>query len=1298
MAPWPVVDRVVEVIADRGDDPSGRYSYGSGFVVAGSTVLTSAHVVAGAKDVWLRRVDKTELKARLDPAFVGDPAGEKAPDLALVSITDESWPGAPGVGLGRVERNHPSGGPVAGRSVGYPWFAEQERHGMVRDLVDVSGQIPLLSHAAVGGLLGLEVTVEPPARPGGDPNKTQWSGMSGAPVFAAGRLVGVVAEHARRAGDSSILAAPLTALEADPQHPLWGPGVAEPSRWWQRLGAAGGSASLVGVPAPREAPYWATIRQNVRVLQARMPRLLSRTDDLERIAEFAGGTEGYRWLTGGAYAGKSALLYMAVTVGALENTKVVAYFLSRRAGDADASRFLEATVPQLELFFDEPAKGLPTRDRFNQLWQRAEQEAKADGHHLLLVVDGLDEDLHPPGQPFVVSFLPVVSSRYGHVLVSSRPYPDLQGKLDPGHPLAACQPVPVEPFRGAANLAAQAEAEIDTLINDDADDHLALDVLGLLTAAGGPLAVHDLASLRADQDPPPPAVKLNVRRLVAERAARSLEPVGSADEPRYQFAHVRLLEHARAKEELTDPSYRDRIHAFAGRWRDRGWPPPNPAQAGTPRYLLDTYPATLAGDPEYPGLFPADPGRLAALAGDLDWATTALQVVGVNRVLATLASAAALAPSDASVAGLAATVGAAARHLSGPSPVSQPADVMRQLCLHATEYRIENLAAQLRGRLAHQLDPDPVPVWTARVTPVPAVVLGAQEGPVVGLGVLADGRVVSGGDDGRLLLWDPHQPDLSFQFGAHEGAVGGLAVLADGRVVSGGDEDGRVLLWDPRQRGQPFQLGGHKGGVSALGVLPDRRVITGGNEGQLLLWNLRNPGQPLELGSHDGAVSAVGVLADGRVVSFGSEGLVLLWNPHKLRQPVQLGTHESDDGAVGVLADGRVVSGGLDGRLLLWNPRQPRQPVELGSHEGGVMRVGVLADGRVVSGGLDGRLLLWNPYQPGQPVELGAHDYMVRAIGVLADGQVVSGGEEGRVLLWRPRQPDQFLQFSAYDIGVGAVVVLPDGRVVSGAVDGRLLLWDPPKSSQPLELGVHDGGVESLAVLADGRVVSGGVDGQVLLWNPREPGKPLQLGAHEYGVKAVGVLADGRVVSGAVDGRVLLWDSRKPRQPLELGVHDGLVKAVGVLPDGRVVSGGENDVRVLLWDPSKPRQPLELGVHDGGVEAVGVLPDGRVVTGGWEGRVLVWDPGKPGEPLELGRHDGAVVAVGVLADGRVVTGAWEGERLRVWDLRRPLQPVAEVGTPVTALHVGPVGKSGNQQLLVAEPLSLWDISLGHDQR
>jgi WD40 repeat protein len=72
--------------------------------------------------------------------------------------------------------------------------------------------------------------------------------------------------------------------------------------------------------------------------------------------------------------------------------------------------------------------------------------------------------------------------------------------------------------------------------------------------------------------------------------------------------------------------------------------------------------------------------------------------------------------------------------------------------------------------------------------------------------VLPDGRVVSGGDDRRVLVWDPSRPGSGpVELGHHDGWVNAVAVLPDGRVVSGGD-DRRVLMWNVTQ-GQVAQLG-----------------------------------------------------------------------------------------------------------------------------------------------------------------------------------------------------------------------------------------------------------------------------------------------------------------------------------------------------------------------------------------------------------------------------------------------------------------------------------------------------------
>jgi hypothetical protein len=621
VASVPLAARLVEVIADHGESTTERYRYGSGCIVGGRTVLTAAHVVAGAQQVQVRDPHKRLFSATMDPRFVGDPDGP-GPDLALVEIDDPGFAEElPPIGLAAIDRDSATDEPVERcHAIGYPWFAETPSPAAVRDTVDAIGVVPVLSKLAAG-LLSVQVSISPRPLPPEDKRlaESEWSGMSGAPVVAAGRLLGVVTEHAPREGPSAITAVPLTALEQDSAHPGWGPGVTDPAAWWARLGVTGLSdlQLLPAVPERSRPAYWATVREFGRTLHRRMPQLLGRERDLADIAAFATGPAGYRWLVGGAYAGKTALLYEAVTAGLPDEVDVMCYFLSRRASDADSSRFLAAAVPQLAYLcgLDPP---VADRDQFYALWAQASERSAETGRPLLLVIDGLDEDIRPTGLPSVASLLPTLVEGRVHVLLASRPYPELPVDVPDGHPLKQSSiPLELTPFEGAQELADLARQEIYNLTHGiDADT--AVDVLGFLTAAAGSLSVRDLAILSNNLASPSAAQSRRVRRLVTEQAARSLDPVGSTEQPRYQFAHLSILEYTQATEELGDPEYRNRIHRWAEWWRDRGWPISPNASESTPRYLLDSYPGTLA----------SEPSRLVGLMSDVGWVDVAIQSMG----------------------------------------------------------------------------------------------------------------------------------------------------------------------------------------------------------------------------------------------------------------------------------------------------------------------------------------------------------------------------------------------------------------------------------------------------------------------------------------------------------------------------------------------------------------------------------------------------------------------------------------------------------------------------------------------
>ena len=150
------------------------------------------------------------------------------------------------------------------------------------------------------------------------------------------------------------------------------------------------------------------------------------------------------------------------------------------------------------------------------------------------MVDGLDEDFYPTHSPSVASSLPTLVEERAHVLVTSRPRPHLPDDMPEGHPRhgysSGSRSVRGQPGSGEA-----AEKELRDLIRGP-DPALALTVLGLLTAAAGPLSARDLADLTVDAGRPSAALRAQVMRLITEDAARSLEPVGSGEFVGYKFA------------------------------------------------------------------------------------------------------------------------------------------------------------------------------------------------------------------------------------------------------------------------------------------------------------------------------------------------------------------------------------------------------------------------------------------------------------------------------------------------------------------------------------------------------------------------------------------------------------------------------------------------------------------------------------------------------------------------------------------------------------------------------------------
>ncbi|MEI4231346.1 c-type cytochrome [Roseovarius sp. D22-M7] len=152
--------------------------------------------------------------------------------------------------------------------------------------------------------------------------------------------------------------------------------------------------------------------------------------------------------------------------------------------------------------------------------------------------------------------------------------------------------------------------------------------------------------------------------------------------------------------------------------------------------------------------------------------------------------------------------------------------------------------------------------------------LKGHGGPVMGLSVLPDnGAVVSASFDNSVGLWQGRVPRW---FEGHRAAVIAVHPLGHDRLVSGGD-DHAVIIWD-RGTGTGRRLEGHRGKIAALDVSPGGKWIASASwDGAIGLWPTGD-GAARFLDGHDGPVSDVAFSAEGDLLySASADGTLREW-------------------------------------------------------------------------------------------------------------------------------------------------------------------------------------------------------------------------------------------------------------------------------------------------------------------------------------------------------------------------------------------------------------------------------------
>ncbi|KUJ65704.1 hypothetical protein ACZ90_44265 [Streptomyces albus subsp. albus] len=192
---------------------------GTGYVVAPGLVLTAAHVMAGADEGWIRRMDPADAPALAAKTVWSSPSL----DAALLRFDDAGpYDAGRDSRTGPEDRTAPRWGRLTGRDSGEPercsvtGFLAVDGVGPGRDVFGLSGRIdPNTALFADHYELELDGPVPAPGA-GAGARGPVWRGLSGAAVFCGELLTGLVCAAPERWKGSRLRVLPVRRLLQEP--------------------------------------------------------------------------------------------------------------------------------------------------------------------------------------------------------------------------------------------------------------------------------------------------------------------------------------------------------------------------------------------------------------------------------------------------------------------------------------------------------------------------------------------------------------------------------------------------------------------------------------------------------------------------------------------------------------------------------------------------------------------------------------------------------------------------------------------------------------------------------------------------------------------------------------------------------------------------------------------------------------------------------------------------------------------------------------------------------------------------
>ncbi len=515
--------------------------------------------------------------------------------------------------------------------------------------------------------------------------------------------------------------------------------------------------------------------------------------------------------------------------------------------------------------------------------------------------------------------------------------------------------------------------------------------------------------------------------------------------------------------------------------------------------------------------------------------------------------------------------------------------------------------------------------------------IDAHRGTVTSLDFIPDGRIVSGGDDGKLRVWDGRK---SVATGNHGSPISGLVLLRDGQQLVTTGRNRLVKLWETADLTRSRKSLRLPSSPLGLAVSSDRSLLAVPcADGSVRLVATDSLTVLGSVAAHCGPATVAAFSGDGtRLATAGEDGEVTLWSVPDLEPVRSWAAHLDVIGSIAFAPDGQsIVTGGEGGDVQVWDPATGTRLRSLSGHLFAVHAIAFAADGRrMLTGGFDSYLKLWDT-ATGQELTNVMRRWVTSAA-FSPDGKWVAiGSPQGKIALFRIPTFSPTVDYS-HPANVVTLVARPGGAgYVTGDAAGTVRVWDAGNGKPIAKWSATKSEVRALAISPDGSTLAIGCGSDLVLSDLT--GRELhRLSGHTAIVTAAAFDPSGRwIASGSVDKTVRVWDARTRESVASLTGHTDTIEALTFDPAGTRLVSASDDFSLRMWTVEGWKFAKSFKGHGQWVLSAAFDPTGRFLASGSRDRkVRIWDTTGSRPTLTLSGYTNWIYSVEFSPDGKTL--------------------------------------------------------------